>query len=86
MLHSTQPIPRDKPMPYEIQVQGRLDQKWFTVFGGLTVRSERLGGGVTVTILTGMVADQAALHGMLNHIRDLGLPLLLVRLLEEAKP
>lgn len=86
MTHLTQPIPRDKPLPYQIEVQGRLDAKWFTIFNGMTIESERIADGVPVTTLRGLVADQAALHGMLNHIRDLGLALILVRLLETEVP
>ncbi len=57
---------------YEIRVQGVLDESWSAWLGGLDVRP--LASGVTV--LNGPVRDQAALHGLLNKIRDLGLPLL----------
>jgi hypothetical protein len=59
---------------YEIRVQGVLDPHWSAWFEGLELRSEP--GGVTV--LAGPVADQAALHGLLARVRDLGLPLLSV--------
>ena len=75
-------ISRDQPLAYQIEVQGRLDQKWSTLFDGMTINAEAAAGGPTVTVLRGVVADQAALHGILNHIRDLGLPLVLVRLLD----
>jgi len=57
---------------YEIRVQGVLDESWSEWLGGLDVRP--LASGVTV--LTGPIRDQAALHGLLNKIRDLALPLL----------
>lgn len=77
-----QPISLDRPTQYRIEVQGRLDQKWSASFDGMSMTSETLPSGLTVTTLCGAIADQAALHGMLNHIRDLGLPLISVQYLE----
>ena len=65
-------VNRDEAVFYEIRVQGMLDQGWSEWLGGLDVRP--LDSGETV--LAGPVRDQAALHGLLNKIRDLGLPLL----------
>ena len=65
-------VNRDEAVFYEIRVQGMLDQGWSEWLGGLDVRP--LDSGETV--LAGLVRDQAALHGLLNKIRDLGLPLL----------
>ena len=59
---------------YEIRVQGILDERWSAWFGGLAVRSE----GEDVTLITGRVPDQAALHGLLARINDLGLTLVSV--------
>jgi hypothetical protein len=59
---------------YEIRVQGRLGAEWSSWFDGMTVRSLPNGE----TILRGPVADQAALHGILVKIRNLGLPLVSV--------
>lgn len=59
---------------YEIRLQGRLDDRWETWFDGMGITTEP--GGVTV--LRGEVADQAALHGLLTRLRDLGLPLISV--------
>jgi hypothetical protein len=70
----------DKPGIYCIRVKGSLDQRWSDWFDGFGI-SPQAGDE---TLLTGMVADQAALHGLLNKIRDLGLPLLLVR--REGQP
>ena len=65
---------------YEIHLRGRLDQRWATWFDGMTV--DALDDGTTV--LRGQVADQAALHGLLSRLRDLGLPLLSVVQLTRA--
>ena len=59
---------------YRIRVQGILDDKWSDWFDGFAMTPEAHGE----TRLAGPVADQAALHGLLARIRDLGLPLLLV--------
>jgi len=59
---------------YEIHVQGRLDQRWATRFDGMTLTT----GADSVTVIRGHVADQAALHGLLARLRDIGLPLLSV--------
>ncbi len=75
------PLTIDQPATYQIKVQGRLSEHWSSWFDGLTVVAAEAEGGPTLTMLTGQVADQAALHGLLNRIRDLGLPLLLVECL-----
>ena len=59
---------------YLIRVSGHLDDRWSGCLGGFSVRRERDG----TTVLVGPVVDQAALHGVLASIRDLGLPLLSV--------
>ena len=59
---------------YEIRLQGRLDDRWSTWFDGLELTAADDG----TTVLRGLVADQAALHGLLHKLRDLGLPLLSV--------
>jgi hypothetical protein len=68
----------DLPTPgaeyYRIRLKGYLATHWAEWFDGMTIT--RLNNGET--LLEGSVIDQAALHGMLNHIRDLGLPLLAV--------
>jgi hypothetical protein len=66
---------------YRIRVQGRLGPEWAAWFGGLAMSWEEPGQ----TVFAGQVVDQAALHGILNTIRDLGLPLLeVLRLPPEA--
>jgi hypothetical protein len=60
---------------YEIQVQGHLDNYWSDWFDGFVITHKEDG----TTVLIGPVADQAALHGLLAKVRDLGLPLLSVK-------
>ena len=68
----------DKPGIYYIKVKGILDRKWSDWFDGFDIRYE-VGDE---TLLMGTVRDQAALHGVLTKIRDLGLPLLMVQRIE----
>jgi hypothetical protein len=70
---------RSHPTPeqstiYQIAIEGHLGSQWEEWFGGLTIMQLENGD----TLLTGQVVDQAALHGLLKKIRDLGLPLLSV--------
>jgi hypothetical protein len=64
----------DQPAIYEIKVQGGLDARWAAWFNGLTVTAVQ-----DETTITGCIADQPALHGLLTRIRDLGLPLVSVQ-------
>ncbi len=68
----------NQPQCYEIRLKGHLDAHWTNRFEGLTIRLEEHGD----TLLTGPVIDQAALHGLLKKVRDLGLTLISVRPLE----
>ena len=63
---------------YEIRLEGHLDARWVKWFDGLTITLEENGN----TLLSGPVVDQAALHGLLKKVRDLGLPLISVSPLE----
>src|SRR5215212_7466038 len=63
-----------QPMVYQIRIQGHLDSEWSDWFEGLTITLEDNG----VTLLSGLVVDQAALYGLLRKVRDLGTPLLAV--------
>jgi hypothetical protein len=65
------------PAHYQIIVKGLLGNLWSDWFEGMTIASEG-----SMTTITGKVADQAALHGLLVRIRDLGLPLISVKLVE----
>jgi hypothetical protein len=70
-----------EPGLYEIRVKGHLADRWVDWFGGLTITLEEDGD----TLLTGPVVDQAALHGLLKKVRDLGLPLLSVNRVEPGQ-
>lgn len=59
---------------YEIQVKGYLDARWNELFDGMTIAWRD-----NVTTISGMVADQAALHGLLARVRDYGLVLISVK-------
>ena len=63
-----------EPRLYEIRLKGHLDDRWAAWFSGLTLTREDSGE----TCLTGLVVDQAALHGLLRKVRDLGMPLVSV--------
>ena len=73
-MSSGDPPPKP-PVHYEIRVNGVLDGGWSAWFAGLRVTSNKPGQ----TTISGPVADQAALHGLLAKVRDLGLPLVSVR-------
>lgn len=69
--------PQTAPAPatvYQIRIEGHLGDQWAEWFDGLSITLEENGD----TLLTGPVADQAALHGLLKKVRDLGMPLLSV--------
>jgi hypothetical protein len=80
---STFPAGRaDGPRHYEIRLRGRLDLRWTAWFDGMTLTTADDG----TTTLHGPVTDQAALHGLLQKVRDLGLPLLSVAPLDPEQP
>jgi hypothetical protein len=68
------PVPGGEPVRYRIRIDGHLEQRWSEWFDEMSLSRETDG----TTVLTGPVADQSALHGLLQMIRDLGLPLLSV--------
>ncbi len=68
------PAEYHEPARYELRLKGHLDARWAVRFDGLNFTHERDG----TTLLSGPVVDQAALHGVLKTVRDLGLPLLSV--------
>jgi len=81
MKHQKSGISVDQPIVYEIEIQGRLEERWSRWFDDMDITVKNQPSGTTVTILSGVVVDQAALHGLLNRIRDLGIPLLSVQLI-----
>jgi len=68
-------------MVYQIKVKGHLGHQWTDWFDGLTITLEEGGD----TLLTGPLVDQAALHGLLKKVRDLGMPLLSVNRVKPAQ-
>ena len=72
---------RDLPRIYEIRIDGHLGSQWSDWFDGLAITLEDDGQ----TLLTGPVVDQAALHGLLRKVRDLGVPLLSVNRVESGQ-
>ncbi len=62
---------QNQQLYYEIRLKGYLDSQWTDWFEGLTITLEEDG----TTLLSGLVVDQASLHGLLKKIRDLGIPL-----------
>jgi hypothetical protein len=68
----------DSPGRYEIRLKGRLDARWAAWFDGLSLSHESDG----TTVLSGPVIDQAALHGLLGRVCDLGLPLISITQVE----
>ncbi|HEY6607858.1 MAG TPA: hypothetical protein VI277_01555 [Candidatus Limnocylindria bacterium] len=66
---------------YEIRLAGRLDRRWASWFDGLVITSQADGS----TVVAGPIPDQAALHGVLQRVRDLGLTLLSVTTLEDDR-
>lgn len=65
---------RSTPRRYEIRIEGHLEPRWSAWFDGLALTCEADG----TTVLHGSVVDQAALHGLLQKLRDVGLPLVSV--------
>jgi len=75
MSNELEPKPTpSQPVVYQIRLKGHLGSQWTDWFGGLTITLEEDGD----TLLTGPVVDQAALHGLLKKVRDLGMPLVSV--------
>jgi hypothetical protein len=74
--------PHDNPGRYEIRLRGHLDSRWAAWFDGLSLTNESDG----TTVISGPVVDQAALHGLLQKVRDLGLLLVSVTQVEPDQP
>lgn len=81
---SSRPNPNSDPtqtLTYQIRLKGHLTDEWSDWFGGLTINLENNGD----TLLTTREIDQAALHGLLRRVRDLGMPLLSVNSAEHRE-
>lgn len=66
---------------YQIRIRGHLDRRWRDWFEGMSISLEDNGD----TLITGPVIDQAALHGLVKKVRDLGLPLISVNRIDPGK-
>ena len=72
----------DQPIIYQINIEGHLDDRWADWFENASISLEENGD----TLITCPVVDQAALHGLLKKVRDLGIPLLSVNSIQAAQP
>lgn len=70
-----------QPRVYRVRIEGHLGPRWADGFGEMSISAERNGE----TLLTGPIIDQAALHGVIRRIRDLGLPLLSIMCIDSAR-
>lgn len=70
----------DQPPIYQIRIKGHLNPNWLDWFEGLAITLEDDGN----TLLTGLVVDQAALHGLLKKVRDMGMSLLSVNSVDSS--
>ena len=73
-MNSTSAHPADRPVWYQIRLRGHLASRWAVRFDGMTLTTRPDG----TTLIEGPVVDQAALHGLLRTLRDIGIPLLSV--------
>lgn len=71
----------NQPVVYQIRIKGHLGRKWKDWFEGMTITLEDNGD----TLITGPVVDQAALHGLVKKVRDLGLPLISVNRMDSGQ-
>ncbi len=81
MSHATSAtVEPDEPTVYHIRVQGHLDARWEQWLNHMTIAPQASGD----SLLTGPIVDQAALHGVLTKLRDLGVPLISIERIEPA--
>ena len=71
--------PSTSPRAYEIRIGGHLDARWVAWFDGMTLTPDEDG----TTVVRGVLSDQAALHGVLQRLRDAGLPLISIIQLDD---
>ena len=78
MMKAKSKLTLDQPATYEIKVPGYFDESWSDWAGGMTIKVESEDGEPPITVIEGLVADQAALQGLLRRLYSLGLPLISV--------
>jgi hypothetical protein len=78
--HAT-PSGHDEPWQCELRIKGHLDDRWSVWFEDMTITRDDNGD----TRLTGRVVDQAALHGLIRKVRDLGMPLISINRIEPGQ-
>ncbi len=72
----------DRPAIYRMKVRGRFGKSWSEYFNGLTITDEKHKDGAALTVLSGVIPDQAALHGLIQKFRDLGLVIVEIQMVE----
>lgn len=86
-MDSSESIPAKNDTMYEIKIRGLLDGHWQHWFEGMTLQVQpNAEASEDFTLITGPIADQPALHGILEKIRDLNLPLISVRIIPNTAP
>ncbi|MBE0686364.1 MAG: hypothetical protein IH585_10215 [Anaerolineaceae bacterium] len=83
MKQSLRSLRLGQPAIYQIKLLGELGQEWASSFDQFQIEVTKYDQGPSIASLSGKVADQSALHGILNQIRDLGLVILLVKCISD---
>ena len=84
-MRTTAGLQRTQSAKYQIKIQGRQTEGWADWMDDLDIVTERNSEENTVTTLTGIVKDQSGLHGLLNRIRDLSIPLISVQFIDPIR-
>ena len=84
-MKNTFSLDRSQSSKYQIKIQGRITEGWADWMDDLEIMTERKSNIITITTLTGVVKDQSGLHGLLNRIRDLSIPLISVQFINPIK-
>jgi len=72
-----------EPATYRIGIMGTLDKKWSDYCGGMTIEHQKVLDQYPISVLTGLLADQAALIGVINTLYDMGCPIISVECVEK---
>jgi len=84
-MKTTAGLQSSQSAKYQIKIQGRQTEGWADWMDDLDIVAERNSDEITVTTLTGIVKDQSGLHGLLNRIRDLSIPLISVQFIDSIQ-